>query len=94
VHRLDRFASSVLVALGTFKLLSDLGISFVSLSEQGMDFTSPMGKVMFTMLATFAEYYSENLGLETKKGKAERKRCALEVIHEEATPGTLTVQGA
>lgn len=77
VHKLDRFARSVVVALGTFKLLSDLGISFLSLSEQGMDFTTPMGKVMFGMLALLAEYYSENLGLETKKGKAERKAKGL-----------------
>ncbi|MGH6927745.1 MAG: recombinase family protein [Dongiaceae bacterium] len=37
-----------------------------------MDFTTPMGKVMFGMLALLAEYYSGNLGLETRKGKAER----------------------
>src|SRR5262249_50960696 len=48
-----------------------------SLSEQGMDFTTPIGKVMFGMLAMLAEYYSENLGLETKKGKAERKAKGL-----------------
>jgi site-specific DNA recombinase len=42
-----------------------------------MDFTTPMGKVMFGMLALLAEYYSENLGLETKKGKAERKAKGL-----------------
>jgi site-specific DNA recombinase len=77
VHKLDRFARSVVVALSTFKLLNDLGISFLSLSEQGMDFTTPMGKVMFGMLALLAEYYSENLGLEIKKGKAERKAKGL-----------------
>ncbi len=77
VHKLDRFARSVVVALGTFKLLNELGISFLSLSEQGMDFTTPMGKVLFGMLALLAEYYSENLGLETKKGKAERKAKGL-----------------
>jgi len=55
VHKLDRFARSVVVALSTFKQLNDLGISFLSLSEQGMDFTTPMGKVMFGMLALLAE---------------------------------------
>jgi DNA invertase Pin-like site-specific DNA recombinase len=77
VHKLDCFARSVVVALATFKRLSDLGISFLSLSEQGMDFTTPMGKVLFGMLALLAEYYSENLGQETKKGKAERKAKGL-----------------
>jgi DNA invertase Pin-like site-specific DNA recombinase len=77
VHKLDRWARSVVVALQTFKLLSNLGITFLSLSESGLDFTSPMGKVLFGLLALFAEYYSENLGLETKKGKAERRAKGL-----------------
>ena len=77
VHKLDRFARSVVVALSTFKRLSDLGISFLSLSEAGMDFTTPMGKVMFTFFASFAEYYSENLGLGIKKGKSERRAKGL-----------------
>lgn len=77
VHKLDRFAHSVTVALGTLKLLNSLGIAFLSLSEQGMDFTTPMGKAMFGMLALFAEYYSDNLGIEVKKGKAERRAKGL-----------------
>src|SRR5712692_6170609 len=92
VHKLDRFARSVVVALGTFKLLNNLGITFLSLSEQGMDFTTPMGKVLFGMLALLAEYYSENLGLETKKGKAERKAKGL---HNGLVPfGYRSVDGA
>ena len=83
VHTRDRFARSVAVALSTFKRLSDLGISFLSPSEQGMDFTTPMGKVMFGMLALLAEYYRENLGLETKIGKAERKA---KVLHNGLVP--------
>jgi site-specific DNA recombinase len=39
-----------------------------------MDFTTPIGKVILTTLAAFAEYYSANLSAETRKGKAERKR--------------------
>jgi hypothetical protein len=36
-----------------------------------------MDKVMFGMLVLLAGYYLENLGLETKKGKAERKAKGL-----------------
>jgi len=39
-----------------------------------MDFTTPIGKVILTTRAAFAEYYSANLSAETRKGKAERKR--------------------
>jgi DNA invertase Pin-like site-specific DNA recombinase len=73
VHKLDRFARSVIVALETLKLLEALGVGFVSITEQ-MDFTTPIGKVILTTLAAFAEYYSDNLSAETRKGKAERKR--------------------
>jgi DNA invertase Pin-like site-specific DNA recombinase len=77
VHKLDRWARSVVVALQTFKLLSGLNITFLSLSEAGLDFTSPMGKVLFNLLASFAEYYSDNLGTEISKGKGERRAKGL-----------------
>ena len=42
-----------------------------------MDFTTPIGKVILATLAAFAQYYSDNLATETKKGKAERKAQGL-----------------
>ena len=73
VHKLDRFARSVIVALETLQRLEARRVGFVSIAEQ-MDFTTPIGKVILTTLAAFAEYYSANLSAETRKGKAERKR--------------------
>ena len=55
---------------------SAAGVGFVSISEQ-MDFTTPIGKVILPTLAAFAQYYSDNLSTETKKGKAERKAQGL-----------------
>jgi DNA invertase Pin-like site-specific DNA recombinase len=54
VWKFDRFARSVshlLRALETFKAL---GIEFVSLSEQ-IDSSTPMGKMVFTILGSVAE---------------------------------------
>jgi DNA invertase Pin-like site-specific DNA recombinase len=54
VWKFDRFARSVshlLRALETFKAL---GIEFVSLSEQ-VDTSTPMGKMVFTVLGAVAE---------------------------------------
>lgn len=76
VHKLDRFARNVLVTLETLQRLERAGVGFVSLSET-MDFTNPIGKVILATLAAFAQYYSDNLSHETKKGKAERKRQGL-----------------
>src|SRR5215208_1744697 len=50
--------------------------SFVSLSEQ-IDYSSPSGQQMLTMLVGLSQFYSDNLSLETKKGKAERKAQGL-----------------
>lgn len=72
VHKLDRFARNLSVTLRTLDRLAQRGVSFVSLSEQ-MDFTTPIGKVILATLGAFAEYYSDNLSAETKKGKRERK---------------------
>ena len=72
VHKLDRFARNLRVTLETLDRLSKHDVAFVSISEQ-MDFTTPIGKVILATLGAFAQYYSDNLSIETKKGKHERK---------------------
>jgi len=76
VHKLDRFARNLVVAIETLKRLEQAGVSFVSISEQ-RDFSTPIGKMTLSVLASLAQYYSDNLSCETKKGKAERKRQGL-----------------
>ena len=76
VHKLDRFARNLRVTLETLEQLERSRVGFVSISEQ-MDFTTPIGRVILATLAAFAQYYSDNLSTETKKGKAERKAQGL-----------------
>ncbi len=76
VHKLDRFARNLLTTLETLQRLERAGVGFVSISEQ-MDFTTPIGKVILATLAAFAQYYSDNLATEVKKGKGERKKQGL-----------------
>src|SRR5215213_762541 len=76
VHKLDRFARNLRVTLETLERLDRAGVGFVSISEQ-MDFTTAIGKVILATLAAFAQFYSDNLSAETKKGKAERKAQGL-----------------
>ncbi len=76
VHKLDRFARNLRMTLEMLDRLETARVGFVSISEQ-MDFTSPIGKVILATLAAFAQYYSDNLSTETKKGKAERKAQGL-----------------
>jgi len=77
VWRFDRFARSVshlLRALETFKAL---GVEFVSLSEQ-IDTTTPVGKMIFTVLGSVAELERSLIvervraGLRNAKAKGKR----------------------
>jgi DNA invertase Pin-like site-specific DNA recombinase len=72
VHKLDRFSRNLLVALRSFEELTRSGVTFVSVSEQ-LDYTTPLGKVFLAMGGAFAQFYSDNLSQETKKGWDERK---------------------
>jgi site-specific DNA recombinase len=76
VHKLDRFARNLRVTLETLERLERSRVAFASIAEN-MDFTSPIGKVILATLAAFAQYYSDNLSWETKKGKRERKEQGL-----------------
>src|SRR5216110_2588558 len=54
VWRFDRFARSVSHLLRALETFRALGIEFVSLSEQ-VDTSTPMGKMVFTVLGAVAE---------------------------------------
>ena len=76
VHKLDRFSRNLRVTLEHFERLGKAGVSFSSITED-MDFSSPWGRLALTLLGGLAQFYSDNLGLEVKKGKAERKAQGL-----------------
>ncbi len=76
VHKLDRFSRNLRVTFEYLDLLDRQRVGFVSVSEQ-MDFSTPMGKVVLANLAAFAQFYSDNLSVETKKGWAERRAQGL-----------------
>ena len=76
VDKLDRFSRRLIVTLEYFGRLSRAGRSFLSIREQ-IDFSTPFGKVALAVLAALAEWYSDNLSEETKKGLQERKNQGL-----------------
>ena len=76
VHKLDRFARNRRVAFDAFHKLGTAGVGFVSIAEN-MDYSTPAGQLMLTMLVGMAQFYSDNLSWETKKGKGERKARGL-----------------
>lgn len=62
VWRLDRWGRSVSDLIGTIRELTEIGVSFISLTE-ALDLTTPAGKAMAGMLAVFAEFERDILGL-------------------------------
>jgi DNA invertase Pin-like site-specific DNA recombinase len=73
VHSLDRWARSTKHLVDTLAELEALGVQFVSLREQ-MDFTTPSGKVMFTVIAAMAQFESALISERVKSGMAQAKR--------------------
>jgi DNA invertase Pin-like site-specific DNA recombinase len=71
IHKIDHLARDAEVVLRTVKQFDRYTVTLVSVSEQ-IDFSTPIGRVMLTNLAAFAEYYSRNLSTEVKKGLREK----------------------
>jgi DNA invertase Pin-like site-specific DNA recombinase len=76
VHKIDRFSRKLRVTLEYFEKLGKAGVGFVSIENQ-IDYTTSMGKLMLVMQGGLAEFYSDNLSLEVKKGLGERKAQGL-----------------
>ena len=76
VDKVDRFYRHLGGLLTTLDQLNGCGVSFVSVQER-IDFTSPWGKLMLSVLGTLAEIYLDNLRQEVRKGKKQRARQGL-----------------
>lgn len=76
VDKIDRFYRHLAGLLTALDHLRSIGVSFASVQER-LDFTSPWGKLMLTVLGILAEIYLDNLRQETIKGKRQRAREGL-----------------
>jgi DNA invertase Pin-like site-specific DNA recombinase len=71
VHTLDRWSRNAQIALESLATLAKNKVAFVSITEN-IDHSTAHGKLMTTMLAGFAEYFSNSLSTHIKKGVSER----------------------
>ncbi len=55
-----------------FDALVKINTGFISLSERGLDLTTPSGRLVLSVLAIVPQFFSDNLGTEVAKGKRER----------------------
>lgn len=76
VHKLDRFARNTSLLLNTIDDLGSRGIVLISVVEQ-IDFSTPIGKVLLSLLGAFGQFYVDNLRSETAKGLHEKAKRGL-----------------
>jgi DNA invertase Pin-like site-specific DNA recombinase len=69
VYRFDRFARSSMELLSALEEFRALGIDFISLHEN-IDTTTPQGKLMFAIVAAFAEFEREIIRERVRSGLA------------------------
>jgi len=67
VWRYDRFARSTHSLVNALAEFSSLGVDFISLQE-GIDTTTPQGKLVFTIMAGLAEFESSLIGDRVRAG--------------------------
>lgn len=77
VHRLDRWGRSLKHLILSLTELQDVGVSFVSYSEN-IDLSSPAGKMLFHVIGAMAEFERELIrervkaGIQTAKAKGKK----------------------
>ena len=69
VWRYDRFARSTQALIGALKEFQSLGVDFISYQEQ-IDTTTPQGEMVFTFLASLAQFESALISERVKAGMA------------------------
>ncbi len=72
VWRLDRWGRSLVDLVVTLKELAELGVAFVSLTEE-LDLTTPTGRAMAGLLSVFAAFEHEIVRERIRAGIAEAR---------------------
>ena len=72
VHEFTRFARSTMELLRALEEFNALGIQFISLKES-IDTTTPMGKLVFIIMAGLAEFERELIRERVRSGMANAK---------------------
>ena len=78
VHTIDRWARNIRVQTDALQRLGKAGVGFISLTEN-IDFSTPSGKLMLTMIGGFSEFFSDQLAVHVVKSQRQRAESGLPV---------------
>jgi len=73
VWKLNRFSRSIIHLINSVNELEALGVQFVSLKD-GIDFTTPAGRLQFHVLAALAEFERETIRENVRAGIENARR--------------------
>ncbi len=76
VHTLDRWSRNVGVQRQALQRLGDAHVGFASVTES-IDFATPAGRLMLTMIGGVSEFFSDQLGVHVSKSKKVRAEGGL-----------------
>jgi DNA invertase Pin-like site-specific DNA recombinase len=69
VWRYDRFARSTRALINAFKEFQSLGVDFIS-HQENVDTTTPQGELIFSIMASLAQFESSLISERVKAGMA------------------------
>ncbi|MEX1022411.1 MAG: recombinase family protein [Dehalococcoidia bacterium] len=78
VHTIDRWSRNVGVQRQALQRLGEVNVGFASVTEN-IDFTTPAGKLMLTMIGGVSEFFSDQLAVHVSKGQRERAEKGLPI---------------
>ena len=78
VHNIDRWSRNVGVQRQALQRLGDAKVGFASVRED-IDFTTPAGRLLLTMIGGVAEFFSDQLGFHISKAQRQRAESGLPV---------------
>ena len=78
VHTLDRWSRNVGVQRQALQRLGEAHAGFASVTES-IDFTTPAGRLMLTMIGGVSEFFSDQLGVHVSKAKQVRAESGFPV---------------
>lgn len=74
VYKIDRLARSTKQLLDSVDIVREKGAEFVSIANEGMDTTTPNGRLLFTIMSGVAEFERELISERTRAGLESAKR--------------------